>query len=260
MQNRLDQPKSAEHSDMDGLIKFILAILIAILPFFVQSPLGLGIIFSYLVIVTLASRIKPKTLLISAASYGIIVLIPYLFGLVMNELIYSFSNTALFVSQQGPYESFLRLFRLFIIWYVSILYFHTTPMQTVLGMIDKFLSPLKLLGVAIEDYLKVIMCVVIELKSMGVEVKNSLGDRMRSVMGESKGRFKLNLKGISQIIVSIIVDSFGKLDQIESYVESVNAKDLYYYRFKLSLKDGIVVVSFMIMTSVVYMAEKGIIN
>jgi energy-coupling factor transport system permease protein len=257
MINQQEQPKTDELSGMDGLIKFILAILLAVLPFLVQSALSLSIISVCFVIVTLASRIKPKSLLISAASYGIIVLIPYLFGLIMNALISSFSNNALFVSQQGPYESFLRLFRLFIIWFVSILYFHTTPMKTVLGMLDKLLSPLKLLGAPIDDYLKVIMCVVIELKSMGTEVKKELSEKMHSVMGESGRIHKLNIKGISQIIVSIIVDSFGKLDRIESFVENVTAQELYYYRFKLSLKDGLVVIGFALFATLVWMIEKG---
>lgn len=255
-----EQPTSSEMSEMDGLIKFILATLLAILPFFVQNGMSFGIIAIYLGIVTLASKIKPKILLISAASYGIIVLIPYLFGLLMNTLIYTFSNNALFVNQQGPYESFLRLVRLLIIWYVSILYFHSTPMKTVLGMLDKLLTPLKLLGVPVEDYLKVVMCVVIELKSMGVEVKNSLGERMRSVMGEGGRRFKLNIKGISQIIVSLIVDSFGKLDKIESFVEKVKPEELYYYSFKLSKRDGVVILSFIMLTYLIWMSETNILS
>ncbi|WP_025248669.1 hypothetical protein [Desulfitobacterium metallireducens] len=253
----LKQAQSAERSDMDGLIKFILATLLAILPFWVQNMMSFGVLTIYLGIMTLASKIKPKTLLISATSYAIIVLIPYLFGLLMNTLIYSLSNNALFANQQGTYESFLRLFRLFIIWYVSILYFHSTPIKTVLGMLDKLLKPLKLLGVPVEDYLKVVMCVVIELKSMGVEVKNSLGESMRSVMGEGGRWFKINVKGIAQIIVSLIVDSFGKLEKIESFVEKVNPEELYYYCFKLSKRDVVVVLSFIMLVSLMWMIEIG---
>ncbi len=118
--------------EMDGLIKFILAASLAVMPFLFEKELSFGILCIYLLMVTLVSKIKFNTLLISAASYGIIVVIPYLFGFFMNELLYILTNNELFTTNQGTYAFFLRLFRLFIIWYVSILYFHTTSMKTVL--------------------------------------------------------------------------------------------------------------------------------
>ena len=252
-----ETPKSLKFADVDGLIKFILATALACLPFLLQKQMSLGIVSAYLLLVTLVSRIKPRTLLISGASYCIIVMIPYFFGLLMNALFYSVSNNAIFAYQQGPYEIFLRLFRLFIIWYVSILYFHTTPMKTVIGLLDKLFTPLKLVGVPVTDYLKVVMCIVIELKETGSEVTKSLGESMRSAMGGARRKFKINVKGISQIIVSLIVNSFEKLDEIESFVEQVNPEDLYGYRFKLSKSDGIAVASFILLTSLALMLEKG---
>jgi len=254
----LEPPESVERSsDLDGLIKFILAVVLTIVPFLSQKQMSFAIISGYLLIVTLVSRIKLRTLLISATSYFIIVLIPYFFGLLMNGLFYMFSNNDLFAYHQGPYEIFLRLFRLLIIWYVSILYFHTTPMKTVIGMLDKLFIPLKLVGVPVADYLKIVMCIVGELKETGSEVKKSLGQSMRSVMGGDKRRFKINIKGISQIIVSLIVNSFEKLDKIQDRVENVNPEDLYDYSFKLSKLDVVAILSFILLTSVVFMVEKG---
>lgn len=248
--------KDSQFSNLDGLIKFIVATALCIIPFIVHRPMSFGILSVYLLIVTLVSKIKLRTLLISAASYSIIVLIPYLFGLLMNGLFYSISGNVVF-AYQGSYEIFLRLYRLFIIWYVSILYFHTTPMKTVIGLLDKLFTPLKLVGVPVTDYLKVVMCIVLELKETGTEVTKSLGESMRSAMGGAERKFKINIKGISQIIVSLIVNSFGKLDKIESYVEQVNPEDLYNYSFKLSKSDVIGVLSFIFLAFVVMMLEKG---
>ncbi|EHQ87613.1 energy-coupling factor transporter transmembrane component T family protein [Desulfosporosinus youngiae] len=247
--------KDAESWDMDGLIKFILAMVLSIMPFIVHERMSFGILAVYLLIVTLVSKIKLRILIISAASYGIIVLIPYLFGLLMNSLLYTFADIQF--SDQGSYEILIRLFRLLVIWYVSILYFHTTPMKTVLGLVDKLFTPLKLVGIPVKDYLNVVMCIVLELKETGAEVTKGLGERMRSVTGEGKKRFKINIKGISQIIVSLIVNSFDKLDKIEHLVEKVNPEDLYNYRFKLSKNDLIGVLSFIALTAVVLMIEKG---
>lgn len=253
----LNKPTSAELSDMDGLIKFILATMLSVMPFFVQKTMSFGIIFIYLLLVTLFSRIKLSTLLISASSYFIVVLMPYLFGLLMNGVIYSFSNNDLFAYHQGPHEIFLRLFRLLIIWYVSILYFHTTPMKTVIGLLDKFLTPLKFVGVPVADYLKVVMGSVLELKETGTEVKKSLEESMRSAMGGHGRKLQLNIKGLSQIIVSLIVNSFGKLDKIGRFVEQANPDDLYGYCFKLTTREIVVVLSFSLLTFLVFMVEKG---
>jgi len=254
----LDKQKSTEFADMDGLIKFILATILSVMPFFVQKNMSFGIILIFLLVVTLLSNIKLSTLLISASSYFIVVLMPYLFGLLMNTVIYSFSNNDLFALHQGTHEIFLRLFRLFIIWYVSILYFQTTPMKTVIGLLEKFLTPLKLVGVPVGDYLKVVMGSVIELKETGTEMKKSLGESMRSTMG-GKGKFHINIKGLSQIIVSLIVNSFGKLDKIERFVEQANPEDLYGYCFKLTNREIVVVLGFSLRTLIVFMVEKGVI-
>ncbi len=248
--------KDTEFSNLDGLIKFILASVLCVMPFLFHNSMSFAILSIYLLVVTLISKIKARTLLISAASYSIIVLIPYFFGLLMNGLFYSFSGNVVF-AYQGSYEIFLRLFRLFIIWYVSILYFHTTPIKTVIGLLDKLFTPLKLVGVPVTDYLKVVMCIVLELKETGSEVTKSLGKSMRSVIGGDKRRFKLNIKGISQIIVALIVNSFEKIDKIQSFVEKVSPDDLYHYRFKISKSDVIGILSFILLTAVILMVEKG---
>jgi len=244
-------------TDMDGLIKLILAIILGGMPFLFENQMSFVILAVYLLTMTLASRMRYKTLLISATSYFIIVLIPYLFGYSINSLLYSVTHNEIFTYDQGPYQIFLRLVRLFIIWYVSILYFHTTPIKTVIGLLDKFMFPLKLIGVPVRDYLKVVMCIVIQLKGTGAEMKKNFMNRARSTIGARKGRFKINVRGISQIIVSLLVNSFEKVDEIQSFVENVKADDLYYYKFKISKRDIVVVLTFMLLIAVLYLSENG---
>jgi len=253
----INTPKNSKSMDIDGLIKFILAIVLAIMPFLLEKQISLGILSVYLLIATLVTRIKFRTLLISTASYCIIVLVPYLFGYLMSELLYLFTNNELFAYNQGSYEVFLRLFRLLVIWYVSILYFHTTPMKTVIGLLDKLFFPLKLIGVPIKDYLKIVMCIVLDLKEKGSEIKNSFIESARSALGGNKIKLKTKIKGISHIIVSLLVNSFEKINEIESLVENVNPDELYNYKFKISIRDIVVVLSFIILISALLMVEKG---
>lgn len=249
--------KRTKFSDMDGLIKLMEAILLAGMPFLVTKPMSFCLLSVSILMVTFISRINTRTLLMSAISYCIVFLFPYLFGIGMNALLYAVSGNAAFESHQGYDEIFLRLFRLFMIWYVSILYFHTTEMKTVIGLLDKLLTPLKFFGVPVSDYLKVVMCIVKELTEMGSDVKKSLGESMRSAIGGGNWKFHINIKGISQIIVSLIVNSFEKLDKIESFVEKSTADDLYSYRFKLSIHEVVSILSFFLLVSLVVMIEKG---
>lgn len=250
-------PKDNQSMDIDGLIKFIITIMLAIIPFLLEKQISLGILSIYLLIATLVTRIKFRTLLISAASYFIIVLIPYLFGYLMSELLFLFTNNELFAYNQGSYDVFLRLFRLFVIWYVTILYFHTTPTKTVIGLLDKLLFPLKLIGVPVKDYLKILMCIVLDLKGKGSEIKDSFMENARSVIGGNKTKLKTKIKGISHIIVSLLVNSFEKINEVQSSIEKLNTDELYNYKFKISLRDIVVILSFIMLIFVLIMIEKG---
>ena len=243
--------------DIDGMIKFFIATMLAITSFLLDKPISLGILSVYLLIATLVTRIKFRTLLLSAASYFIIVLIPFLFGYLMSELLYLFTHNELFAYNQRGYEVFLRVFRLFVIWYVSILCFHTTPLNTVIGLLDKLLFPLKLLGVPTEDFLKIVMCIVLDLKGKGAEIKNSFMKNARSVIGGNKTKLKTKITGISHIIVSLLVNSFEKINEIQSSIENLNTDELYDYKFKISIRDIVVALSFILLTWVLLMVEKG---
>lgn len=243
-------------ADMDGFIKFLLALVIAWLPFYFQNQVSYGVFLVYLLLVTLASGIRYRTLLLSCASYCIIVLIPYLFGMVMNGFLYYLTKNEAFILQD-PYEIVLRLFRLLIIWYISILYFQTTPMETILGLLDKLLFPLKMIKLPVQDFLKVIMCIVMELKGTGEEVKTRFLDNARSAVGGSNAKLKSKINGISQIIVSSLVDSFQKLDNLERFVESVDPEKIIKYRFKMTEPEWVAVFSISFLVLLIDFIEKS---
>ncbi|MBM4763039.1 energy-coupling factor transporter transmembrane component T [Bacillus sp. B15-48] len=254
---KTNTPKIDKSMNIDGLIKFIIATMLAIMSFLLEKQISLVILSIYLLIATLATRIKFRTLLVSTASYFIIVLIPYLFGYLMSELLYLITNNQLFSYNKESYEVFLRMFSLFVIWYVSILYFHTTPMKTVIGLLDKLLFPLKLIGVPVKDYLKIVMFIVQDLKGKGLEIKDRFLDNARSSIGGNKIKLKTKIKGISHIIVSFLVNSFERINEIQSSIENMNHEELYNYKFKISISDIVVVFSFILLTLVLLLVEKG---
>lgn len=248
--------KSSKQWEIDGLIKLIQAVLLAIVPFLLHKPISFILLFVYLLCVSLISGIKSRTLLTSLVSYCLVFLIPYLFGLMLNSLLYLITDNKLLVDLQGTDEIFLRLIRLFIIWYISILYFNTTPIQTVAGLLDKVLQPIKLIGVPVSDFLKIVMYIVMDLTVSGAEIKESLGEKIRAMAGSSDRKFNINIKTISQIIVSLIMSSFDRLDKLESLLKEDHV-GIEPYRFKLSKDDVISILSFMVLISLMLLIERG---
>ena len=248
--------KSLPQWEMDGFIKIIQAVLLASIPFLLKNPISFILLFTYLLGVTFVSGIKPRTLITSSVSYCIVFLIPFLFGILMNHFLYMITGDDLFADNQGTHEVYLRLIRLFIIWYISILYFNTTPIQTVVGLFDMILKPIKLIGVPVSDFLKIVMYVVMDLSVCGTEIKESLGEKIREAAGGSGKKFKINIKTISQIIVSLIINSFDRLDKIEKLMGE-NNDEIYKYSFRLTKKDGISVLSFILFVVTVLLIERG---
>jgi len=245
-----------QFEDLDGLIKLLLVTAIAMVPFYLHKPAGYGVFLVYLLLVTLVSRIRSRTLLLSGASYSIIVLIPYLFGILVNGLLYFFTKNEAFM-WQGSQEVFLRLFRLFIIWYVSILYFHTTRIETILGLLDKLLLPLKLIRLPVQDYLKIIMLVVMDLKGTGEEIRTRFVDQARSAGGGNKSNLRRKINAISQTIVRALVDSFQKIDKVEAQLANSRAEAIFNYRLRLGKPETFVVISMVLLIAILSWIERG---
>ena len=242
---------------LDAGVKLVLAVMLSIIPFFCQRQGSFLILVLFLGFLTVLARVSLRTLRNSILSYGIIVIFPYLFGFLISWLTARYSANSLFVYEQGFSAMALRLFRLFLFWYVGTLYLYSTPLSSLLGVLDKCLFPLKKLGVPVSDYLKVLMCVIETLKKSGSEVKNKFEEKKASLSGDHKSLFLLNIKGIAQTVVSFIVDSFQNLDQIQEDLGKIKAEDLYTYEFKIAKLEILAVGCFLAINLGLYVIETG---
>jgi energy-coupling factor transport system permease protein len=252
-------PLKEQPTDLDGFLKFILAVGLAALPFFFQNYWSFIVLSIYLLIITVILRIKLKILIISITSYCIMVLIPCLFGIAVQSFLHSRTDNSLLLFNQDTSQLILRLICLLIVWYVSMLFFYTTQLKTIMGLLDKLLSPLSLIGVPIKDYLKIVLCIVIELQDKGSQIKEAVLKSARS-FGSKAGIFRINFQGISKVIVSLLVNSLRELDNIENMVKSISAEQLGSYQFAFSKKEGIALLSFAFLTVLIVLIEKGFWN
>ncbi|OEF98790.1 hypothetical protein BHF68_03045 [Desulfuribacillus alkaliarsenatis] len=242
---------------LDSGLKFLIALIMSTIPFLLRDTYSFVILTVFLFVTTILLRIRPRTILTSFAAYSIIVLLPYMFGFFISTVIFWFSGNEVFAYHQQISDIALRMFQLFLLWYVGSLYFQSTSMKSFIGLLDKLLSPLKRLGVPISDHLKVIMCVVNELKVLGPEMKKQFSESMQSLKADKKSIFNINIKGISNIIISFLVNSFKRLDYIEEYLQQVETDELYEYQFQISKEDIWMLITFILLVYLLFIVETG---
>lgn len=229
---------------MDSGVKLFVVAVLGILPFFITSYASLVLVASYFLLATFLFGIRFSEMKKSMAAYIIFILVPYGFGLLIAILVsgISGSDPVVIYSYQGVT---LRMLRLFLLWYATSLYFHSTPTEDVIGVFERLLSPLKRIGVPVSDSLKIVMCVTKELKNLAPNVQKSFTESMEQI--SKNASLKSKITAISYMLVSFIVNSFQRLEDVEDYVRQVDAKDLFAYKCSIAKSELLLVLSLMLL-------------
>ncbi|MBB5174309.1 hypothetical protein [Texcoconibacillus texcoconensis] len=228
---------------IDSGYKFFIAVTLGVIPFFIDHYLSFILLSLYLFLSTYIYGARLREMMKSMVAYLIIIIVPYMFGLLMATVVSTVSGTDMSMVYGSYQDVGLRLVQLFLLWYATSLFFFSTPTEEIVGVFDRVLTPLKRLGVPVRDFLKVIMCVVNELKHLGPGVKESFTNSMTKLSEKSSWRTKIRV--ISNILVAFIVDSFKRLDEVEEYVNQVEAEDLFTYKVVISKSELFLFISFV---------------
>jgi len=240
---KIKSNKNTVLAQMDAGVKICIAILLSITPFLCEKQMSIGFILIYIFIITVFSGIHVQVFFRNLVSYIIMILVPYLFGYLLSMLFAFLFSNALFISNNSFEKIVFKFLQLFLLFHIGSLYFYTTPIESVMGMLNKIFSPLKLLGVPISEYINTVMCIVIELPNTINQFGNVLLQQVYLIVKNNSYSFKTNIKQISDVLVSLIVKSFQKTERIEKLIEEGDANHLYLYRFKFSKNDAIAILS-----------------
>ena len=232
---------------MDSGVKLLVILILGVIPFFIDSSVNFTLLVAYLVFATFLSGIQLPIILKNILGYIIIIILPYAFGLLMAIGVSKITGQEPMLFYSSLEDVALRLFQLFILWYVGILYFNTTKPENFLGLFDKLLSPLKRIGVPVSDFLLVIMCVINHLKELAPEVKESFAHDISQIFGKKRNISKRKMEGVSKMLVVFIVNSFQRLGNLEEYIKQVENKDLFNYQFNLNKLDILAIFSIVIL-------------
>ncbi len=246
--------KNSLLAELDAGLKACLALILTVLASVCEKQVSFFIIFLYLLLATLLLGSNFRFLWKNIVAYGIIFMLPYSFGLLLSILFgYLFSN-ALFVSDLVIPETFLRMLRIFFVWYIGSLYICSTPLQAILGMLKKVFNPLNSLGVPVSKYLTIIMCIVIQLTESVSEFQNNTVEQARTIFKEKRMGLKTKLKEISNLLVFYIANSLHKTEEIQKLVDQTNPNN-FTYNIQISRKEIFTLFSFLLLLTVLIFLE-----
>ncbi|WP_054696857.1 hypothetical protein [Syntrophomonas palmitatica] len=229
--------------EIDAGIKTILAILLALLTSLCTSGLELVYFSLYLLLVTFLLGSNFRFILKNLAAYGIFIVFPYLCGLLFSFLIQKlFPGPPYFFNYEA---TFIRMVKIFFIWYIGSLYFFTTPIQPITEMLSKVLSPLNSLGIPVAKHLHMARVIVNELTRSVSQFKQDILEQVRQVFKNNDLGFKSKLKELSNILAAFIANSLQHTDEIQTRLE-VSSENDYHYKFKIAKNEILAVLSFIV--------------
>jgi energy-coupling factor transport system permease protein len=226
----LVQAYSAElnnrNTEIDAGIKLILAILLAVAAAFCQNGLDLVYFSIYLLAVTFFLKSDLRFILKNLLSFGIIILIPYLFGILLSlALSRLFSGPAYDLNFNA---ALLKMTKLFFIWYIGNLYFFTSSLEAIMDMFDKVFGPLNRVGIPVSRYLNMVMFIVNELSRTVGQFKGDIFEQAGQIFKNKQLGIKSKLKELSDILVNYIANSLQRTDEIQEQLESSGGNDCQY--------------------------------
>lgn len=227
-------------SGMDAGIKLIITLFLAIIPFFCEEHISFIVFFAFFAFISLISGIRSKTLLKNVVAYVVIIILPLLFGVIVQVLIGLFTGNEM-VQVTAYQDLFYRILRLFLLWYVTSLYIMTTPIEPFLGLLDRILTPLKLLKIPVSGFLSTIRYVMMLLTEMGGRFIESYKELFSSYKSKNRRGFRNLIKDMAQVLVSLIAASLADTDQVQEMIEN-ETKRGFCYRFRFSFADFAAVV------------------
>lgn len=251
-----DDNKPTVFNRMDAGIKFLLAFLLSIMPFLCLNQLSLGIIGAYMLAVTLFSGIRVRFLMKILMAYAFFIVLPSAFGMFMKSS-FIFTDPAHVFAVQDFGATGLKVLELFLAWYAWSVYFLTTPIRSMIGLLGRILFPLKKIGVPVPEYLRLVNCIIHELTESAQRLRDSYSDIVRSIILKDCWHYRFKVKDLSGVLVSIIVESFSRLDRIQESLASVDPQDLYTYRFHFTAVDALAAASMLLLAAVLTANEKG---
>lgn len=213
--------------EIDPGIKGLLALILGIAACFCDSGWGVAYFTVFLLMVTLWLKCELRFVAKNLASFAVILGLPYVGGLLLSGLMsHLVPGTQAVIGFTWQAVAF-KMVKIFFIWYISSLYFFTTPFLAIAEMLGRLLAPLNAWGIPVNKHLHMILCIVQELT-------RSVGQFTRDVMEQARLIFKNNelglgarCKELAHILAGFIANSLQQTDHIQAEYDGIGVPGVY---------------------------------
>jgi energy-coupling factor transporter transmembrane protein EcfT len=230
--------------DIDAGIKAILAILLAAASTLCSNQMDLIYFALYLVVITVLLRSDLRFILKNLASFGLIFVFPYLCGLLLSWLMSRIIPGPIYFTFD-PEAILVKMAKIFFIWYIGSLYFFTTPIISIIDMLNRVLCPLNAWGISISKFLNMIMCIINELNRSLSQFKQDVFNRVRDVIKNNRRGLKTKSKGLANILIDFIANSLQRADEIQGQAELIREYD-FRYTLRITKNEVMAILSFIV--------------
>ncbi len=223
--------------NMDAGVKLILLLILLFLVFFSNNLINVGILLALSGYIMLFTGLKKNVVIKSVSALFIVICLPYLFGILISVVLSLLQKNIFCFQWYKFHDILLRVLKLFLLVFLSELYLHTTPIKLIANMLYKVFFPFKYLRYTIKKSFKIFIIIVNDIHDNINEFKKKILIKMKPGQLKNIQSIKVNLNTISAIIVSLIVDSFEKIQKIQDSLENEGIDNLDSYVFRITKYD-----------------------
>lgn len=202
---------------MNAGIKLILFVSLIVSVFICKNPISFVVIAVFVCGITGFSGISKNVIKRNLIFLSFAVLLPYLFGLAVSELVSVFCYGHFFPLGEKTASATFRILKVIIAGHIGSLYFYSTPTQAIADLFAKLAYPFKFLN--LPDYAKTLAIILAEIPNSADTAKNMILKEAITSENNQKG-IRNRLNRIADDMVSMIVNSFQKIDRIQEALEN----------------------------------------
>jgi len=205
--------------EMDVGIKLVLAILLAAVSSFCRKWMDLGCFSVFLLAVTILLKSDLRFVIKNLLSFGIIIVFPYSFGLLFSLVLGRLFPGFAYMGAVNWNPVFIKIIKIFFIWYIGNLYFFTTSFEAITDMLNKVFAPLNAKGIPVAKYLNMVVFIINELAGSVSQFKKDIFEQAKHVIKNDNLSAKTKIKELSHILASFIASSLQRAGEIQERME-----------------------------------------
>jgi energy-coupling factor transport system permease protein len=205
---------------LDPRIKILVTLVVITILFMVDTLVGYGLVFLFILGVILAAGLPTKFVLYSIRPLLFILVLTFGLHLFMNEGRTLFSIGPLVATYEGAFKGFTMAFRLvLLVLGTSILTLTTSPIELTDGL-ENLLSPMRRVGIPAHELAMMMTIALRFIPTLLEETDKIMKAQMARGADFETGNALQRAKGLIPLLVPLFVNAFRRADELAMAMEA----------------------------------------